>query len=321
MGRIFHSPTVWVPLLLLALMAVAPLFFPSTFYYRIFTLIGINAIVVIGLVVLLGYAGQISLGHAGFVGLGAYASAIGPAHLGLPPLLALVLGAVLSGAIAWFVGRPILKLRGLYLAVVTLGFGILVQMVLVNEAWLTGGPDGMAVEDLGLVALVKALGFKAKSAQVWYVFSGLMLILAAWVALNLRNSPTGRALRSLHDSEVAARAVGVNVARYKLIAFVVSAVFASVGGSLMALFNRFVTPDVASFIHSVELVTMSVLGGAVSVLGGIAGAALLTALPQALTALHDYETVVLGLIMMLVAIFMPEGLLPSLAKRLGRTNR
>jgi branched-chain amino acid transport system permease protein len=321
MGRIFHSPTVWVPLLLLALMAVAPLFFPSTFYYRIFTLIGINAIVVIGLVVLLGYAGQISLGHAGFVGLGAYASAIGPAHLSLPPLLALVLGAVLSGAMAWFVGRPILKLRGLYLAVVTLGFGILVQMVLVNEAWLTGGPDGMAVEDLGLVALVKALGFKAKSAQVWYVFSGLMLILAAWVALNLRNSPTGRALRSLHDSEVAARAVGVNVARYKLIAFVVSAVFASVGGSLMALFNRFVTPDVASFIHSVELVTMSVLGGAVSVLGGIAGAALLTALPQALTALHDYETVVLGLIMMLVAIFMPEGLLPSLAKRLGRTNR
>jgi branched-chain amino acid transport system permease protein len=321
MERLFQSSTLRVLLVLLVILAVAPLFFPSTFYYRIFTLISINAIVVIGLVILLGYAGQISLGHAGFVGLGAYASAIGPAHLGLPPLLALVLGAALSGAIAWFVGRPILKLRGLYLAVVTLGFGILVHMVLVNEAWLTGGPDGMAVENLGLVALVKSFGIKAKTAQVWYVFAGLMLLFAAWVALNLRDSPTGRALRSLRDSEVAARTVGVNVARYKLIAFIISAVYASVGGSLLALFNRFVTPDVASFIHSVELVTMSVLGGAASVLGGVAGSALLTSLPQVLAALHDFETVILGLIMMGVAIFLPAGLLPSLTKRFGRVGQ
>ncbi|MCF8480421.1 MAG: branched-chain amino acid ABC transporter permease [Rhodospirillum sp.] len=321
MDRFLPSPTARILLALLAILALAPLVFPSTFYYRIFTLISINAIVVIGLVILLGYAGQISLGHAGFVGLGAYANAIGPTHLGLPPLLALVLGAALSAALAWLVGRPILKLRGLYLAVVTLGFGILVQMVLVNESWLTGGPDGMAVEDLGLVSLVKALGLKMKTAQVWYVFSGLMLLLAAWVALNLRDSPTGRALRSLHDSEVAARTVGINVARYKLIAFVLSAVFASVGGSLLALFNRFVTPDVAGFIHSVELVTMSVLGGAASVLGGIAGAALLTTLPQALTVFHDFETVILGLIMMGVAIFMPDGLLPNLANRAKRTRR
>ena len=304
-------------LLILALaIALAPLLFPSAFYYRVGALIFINGLAVTGLVVLTGYAGQISLGHAGFFGIGAYACALAPAHLGLHPVLAIVFGAALSGVIAWLVGRPILRLKGYYLAVASLGFGVLVAMVLANEAWLTGGPDGIAVPDPGLRAALRGLGIEVSNAQFWYGACGLVLVVGAWLALNLYDSATGRALRALHGSEVAARTVGVDVARYKLHAFVISAVYASVAGSLLALQNRLVTPDMAGFMHSIEMVTMTVLGGAASVPGAILGAAILTALPQVLTVFQEYEMLMLGLVMMLVMIFMREGLLPSLARLL-----
>ena len=142
--------------------------------------------------------------------------------------------------------------------------------------------------------------------------------MGAFLALNLQNSPTGRALRSLHDSEVAARTIGIDVARMKLTAFVVSAVYTSVAGSLLAMMNRFVTPDIAGFMHSVELLTMTVLGGAGAVFGGFVGASILTALPQLLTVFEEYENLLLGLIMMMVMIFLREGLVPSIARRLRR---
>lgn len=312
------SPKTITLLALVALVLVAPLFFPSSFYYRVGTLMFINGLAVTGLVILIGYAGQISLGHAGFCGIGAYACALAPVHLGLPPVVAMLLGALISGALAYLVGRPILRLKGHYLAVATLGFGILIFMVLSNESWLTGGPDGMQVEDLGLRALLKSIGLSVPAAQVWYWFSGLVLLLGALLALNLHTSSTGRALRALHDSEIAARTVGVDVAYFKLMAFVISAVYASVSGSLLAMMNKFVTPDIAGFLHSVQMVTMTVLGGAGSVFGAITGASILTALPQALTVFHDYEHIVLGLIMMLVMIFLREGLVPSLIKRFSR---
>lgn len=306
-----------VTLLILTLLVVAaPFFFPSGFYYRIGALIFINAIAVTGLVILIGYAGQISLGHAGFAGIGAYACALAPEHLGLPPVAAIVLGAALSAALAWLVGKPILRLHGYYLGVATLELGILISMVLSNEAQWTGGPDGIAVPDLGLRGLLRDLGWRVGAGELWYGLAGLVMILGAWLALNLFDSPTGRALRALHGSEVAARTMGIDVARHKVHAFVVSAVYASVSGSLLALMNRLITPDVAGFMHSVQMVTMAVLGGVGSVLGAIFGATILTALPQLLTVFHQYEHMVLGLVMILVMIFLPDGLLPSLMKRL-----
>lgn len=315
------SPRHATLLILVALVVIAPALFPSGFYYRVGTLIFINALAVIGLGILMGYAGQVSLGHAGFFGLGAYAVALGPPQLGLPPAAGLVAGAVVSGVIAFVVGRPILRLKGHYLAVATLGFGVLIAMVLTNESELTGGPDGMLVDPLGIVGLVRDLGIDANSSQVWYFFAGLVMLLGAVLALNLHHSPTGRALRALHDSEVAARTIGIDVARAKLMAFTLSAVYASVSGSLLALYNMFITPDVADFLHSIELVTMTVLGGAGSVLGSVLGAALLTALPQVLTVFHEYEHIVYGLIMMLVMIFLREGLLPGLRRLVSRRAR
>ncbi len=303
-------------LALAALIALAPLFFPSSYYFRVGSLIFVNGLAVTGLVVLTGYAGQISLGHAGFVGIGAYACALAPVHLGLNPIAAAVVGAALSGGIAWLVGRPILRLKGYYLAVASLGFGALVSMVLANEAQVTGGPDGMTVPDPGLRALLKSAGLDLSNSAFWYAFSGIVLVIGAWLALNLYHSPTGRALRALHGSEVAARTVGVDVAGFKLRAFVISAFYASLSGSLLALQNKFITPDVAGYMHSIELVTMTVLGGAGSVLGAICGAMILTTLPQVLTVFQEYEQVMLGLVMMLVMIFMRDGLLPSLSRKI-----
>ncbi|MGN7868464.1 branched-chain amino acid ABC transporter permease [Paracoccus sp. 22332] len=310
------TPKTATLLVLVLLVALSPVLFPSGYYYRVGALIFVNAIAVTGIVILTGYAGQISLGHAGFAGIGAYACALAPVHLGLHPSLALVLGAAISGVLAFLVGRPILRLKGYYLGVATLGFGILVSMVLNNERQLTGGPDGMEVPDLGLRGLLKDAGLDLTNGQFWYFLCGIVLILGAWLALNLFNSPTGRALRALHGSEVAARTVGVDVARLKLQAFVISAVYASVSGSLLALQNKFITPDVAGFMHSIEMVTMAVLGGVGSVLGAIFGAAVLTLLPQVLTVFAEYEQLVLGLVMMLVMIFLPQGLLPSILRKI-----
>lgn len=301
-------------LVLAALIALSPLLFPSGYYYRVGALIFINGLAVLGMVILIGYAGQISLGHAGFAGIGGYACALAPTHLGIPPALALLLGAALSGLLAWLIGRPILRLKGYYLGVATLGFGILVSMVLMNERELTGGPDGIEVPDLGLRGLLKDWGLNLTNGEFWYALSGIVLIIGAWVVLNLYGSTTGRALRALHGSEVAARTVGMDVAQLKLKAFVISAIFASVSGSLLALQNKFVSPDIANFMHSIEMVTMAVFGGVTSVLGAIFGAAVLTLLPQALTSFADYEMMILGAIMMLVMIFMPQGLLPSIRR-------
>lgn len=305
------TPKTATLIALALLVIVSPFFFPSNYYYRVGSLIFVNALAVTGMVILTGYAGQISLGHAGFAGIGAYACALAPVHLGLHPGLAALLGAAVSGALAWLVGRPILRLKGYYLAVASLGLGILVSMMLANEAWLTKGPDGMEVPDLGLNDALEAIGIDLSNSQFWYGFSGLAMILGAWIALNLHDSPTGRALRALHGSEVAARVVGVDVARLKLQAFVISAVYASFAGSLLALQNKFITPDVAGYMHSIEMVTMAVLGGAGSVLGAFFGAAILTTLPQVLTVFAEYEQILLGLVMMLVMIFMRDGLLPS----------
>jgi branched-chain amino acid transport system permease protein len=303
------------PLLALALViAAAPLAFPSSFYFEIGASIFIAALAVVGLNLLMGFAGQVSLGHAGFWGLGAYAVAIGPAHLGIPPFASLVLGLLLSVVVAWLAGRPILRLRGHYLAVATLGFGFLVAMVLTNEAAWTGGPDGMSVARLNI------LGIVVRGSRMWYWTSAGVLLAGMWLALNIVDSPTGRALRALHDSQVAAAVNGVDVARYKLAAFTISAGYASLAGSMAAFSDAYITPTSAGFLQSIELVAMSVLGGMGSILGAVVGAAVLRALPQVLTALHDYEHVVLGLIMMLIMIFLPAGLLPAIAARLGRRS-
>jgi branched-chain amino acid transport system permease protein len=298
-------------LVMAAIVVVLPLLFPSAYYYRVAALVYVFALASIGLNLLMGFAGQVSLGHAGFMGIGAYAVAIGPTHLGLPSWLSFVAGAVLSALVAFLVGRPILRLKGHYLAVATLGFGLLLAIVFSNEARFTGGPDGMAVPRLVL------FGWSVRGAETWYWISAAGFLIGAVLALNLIESPSGRALRAIHDSEVAARVLGVDVASKKLAIFVVSAIYASVAGSCLALLNGHITPDVSGFLGSIELVAMVVLGGMGSVAGSLVGATVLVVLPQTLTFLHEYEHMVLGLIIMLVMIFLRAGIVPTLASALS----
>lgn len=298
-----------------ALIVVLPAFFPSAYYYRIGVLVFIFALAVVGLNLLMGFAGQVSLGHAGFLGIGAYSVAIGPVHLGAPSWLCLFGGALLSGIAAFLVGRPILKLKGHYLAVATLGLGLLLAIVLTNEARWTGGPDGMSVPRLVL------FGWSVRGATTWYWIAGATFVAGFVLALNLLDSPTGRALQAIHDSEIAARVLGVDVARKKLAIFVISAVYASVAGSFLALFNGYITPDAAGFLRSIELVAMVVLGGMGSIVGSLVGAIVLVVLPQALTIFHDYEQVLLGLIVMVFMIFLRRGIVPSIAAALAGRRR
>ncbi|HEY6383077.1 MAG TPA: branched-chain amino acid ABC transporter permease [Pseudolabrys sp.] len=295
------------PIAVAAIFVSIPWFFPSAYYYRVGALVFIFALAVAGLNLLMGFAGQVSLGHAGFLGIGAYSVAIGPAHFGVPSWLCLFAGAALSAAVAFLVGRPILRLKGHYLAVATLGFGLLVAIVLTNEAGLTGGPDGMAVPRLSV------FGWSVRGSVVWYWVAGTTFVVGFVLALNVMESPTGRALQAIHDSEIAARVLGIDVARKKLTVFIISAVYASVAGSYLALFNGHVTPDVAGFLRSIELVAMVVLGGMGSILGSLVGAGLLVVLPQTLTIFHEYEQALLGLILIVFMIFLRRGIVPSLA--------
>jgi branched-chain amino acid transport system permease protein len=298
-----------------AVIVVLPIFFPSAYYYRIGALVLIFALAVVGLNLLMGFAGQVSLGHAGFLGIGAYSVAIGPVHFGVPSWLCLFAGAALSGAVAFAVGRPILRLKGHYLAVATLGFGLLVAIVLTNEAGWTSGPDGMTVPGLTL------FGWRVRGSETWYWIAGATFVGGFVLALNLMGSPTGRALQAIHDSEIAARVLGIDVARKKLAIFIISAMYASVAGSYLALFNAYITPDVAGFLRSIELVAMVVLGGMGSIVGSLVGAAVLVILPQALTIFHEYEQALLGLIVMVFMIFLRRGIVPSIAALLAGWRR
>jgi branched-chain amino acid transport system permease protein len=301
-------------LVLGVVVAGLPALLPNDFYYDLATKIFLNAVVCVGLNLLVGYAGQISLGHAGFYALGAYASAILTSALQWPGPLAVLAGAVGVGLIAFTIARPVLTLKGHYLAMATLGLGVIVSIVLNREIWLTGGPDGMTVP--GLVVF----GQRLVGNRLWYWIAAAAMVLAVVLALNLIDSPAGRALRALHGSEIAAEAIGVDVTGYKVRVFVLSAVFASVAGSLYAHADRFVTPAEAGFLRSIEFVTMIVLGGLASTYGAVVGAAILTMLPQLLAGLADYEHVIFGAILMGVMVFLPRGIVPTLAARWRRDS-
>jgi branched-chain amino acid transport system permease protein len=299
-----------------ALILAAPLAFKGGYLMNVLVFVGINTMLAIGLNLLLGYAGQISLGHAGFFGLGAYISGILTATCNWNPWLAMPLAALIVGALAFMIGFPILKLKGHYLAMATLGLGIIIYIIFNETIDLTGGPSGMS----GIPNL--AIGDFAFDSDVknYYLIWAVPLA-SVLLTLNLANSRVGRALRAVHDSEVAARVVGVNARLLKVQIFALSAVISSIAGSLYAHTMTFVSPASFGFNFSVELLTMVVIGGLGSIYGSFLGAALLTLLPEFLRAAHDYDIIIYGGLLMLMVMFMPGGLvrgIPELYRRLTR---
>jgi branched-chain amino acid transport system permease protein len=281
-------------------------------YTDIMVFAGIYCLITIGLSLLMGYAGQISLGHAAFYGIGAYVSAILTIQYGLNPWVCMCLGMAVTAAVALLVGVPSLKLKGHYLAMATLAFGIIVFIIFNEETEWTGGPDGMA----GIPGL-SLLGFDFSSVERYYYLVWGIVLAAFVFTVNVIQSGTGRALRAIHASEPAASAMGVDVFRFKILVFVYSAVLASLAGSLYAHYLNFVNPSTFDLFFSIKLLIMIALGGMHNIWGAVIGACLITFLSyEWLHYFEEFEIIVYGAILLLVTVFLPKGLagVPGIVK-------
>jgi branched-chain amino acid transport system permease protein len=300
----------WIYFLGLAgIVALLPFIIRGGYYLLVLNIIAINGLVVLGLNLLIGFAGQISLGHAAFFGMGAYFSAIFTTMYNTPPWPTLLVVMVFTALVAYLLGIPTLRLAGHYLVMATLGFNIILYVLMVQMEYWTGGPSGFA----GIPPLhLGSLPIQGDLHYYWLLWSFLLLIF--FVSLNLVDSRVGRALRAIHENELVANALGVNTERYKVIIFAISAAYASLAGSLYAHYLSFISPKTFDIFYSVQIVTMVVVGGIGNLWGGLLGAAVLTALPEVLHGMRDYALLFYGLILMGVLVFFPEGLLPGLVK-------
>ncbi len=289
------------------LIFAAPLFLRNNYYLMVLNVAAVNIIVVIGLNLLVGYAGQISIGHAAFVGMGAYLSGVLTATLGFPPWPTILLGLIVTGSVAYLIGIPTLKLEGHYLVMATLGFNVIVYIVMIQLDRITGGPSGFpGIPHLSIGGLI----FNS-DRRTYYLLWGLSIAVLI-LSLNLIHSRVGRAMVALSHNEIAARCSGIDTERYKINIFVMSAVLASLAGSLYAHYISFISPGTFSIFYSLQLVTMVLVGGMGSLWGSVFGTVLLTSLPEFLHGVKEYNILVYGVILMTVLVFFPEGLFPGI---------
>jgi len=273
-------------------------------YMDVMVFVGIYSILTIALCLLMGYAGQISLGHASFFGIGAYVSGIITTKYGINPWWCILMGMAVSAIVALIIGAPSLKLRGHYLAMATLAFCIIITIVFNENAAWTGGPDGLA-----FIPGIAVFGYPVDSIAKYYYLVWSFVLVTLLLSLNIIRSRIGRAMRSIHGSELAAGTMGVNVSRYKIWVFVFSAVLASVAGSLYAHYLNFVNPASFDLFVSIKLLIMIILGGMHSVWGAIVGAALISFLNyEWLHYFEEAEGMIYGLIILVIMIFLPNGL-------------
>lgn len=281
-------------------------------YPDIMVFMGIYCLITIGLSLLMGYAGQMSLCQAAFYGIGAYVSGILTSRYGLNPWLCMGIGMIISGLVALLVGQPSLKLKGYYLAMATMAFGIIVFIIFSEEVDWTGGPDGMT----GIPGL-SLFGFQFDTTEKYYYLVWAFVFAAFVFSVNVIQSRTGRALRAIDSNEDAASAMGVDISRSKVIVFIYGAVQASLAGSLYAHYLNFINPSTFDFFFSLKLIIMIALGGIHEIWGAIIGAGLITFLSyEWLHFFEEFEIIVYGGILLLVTIFLPNGLvgIPGIIK-------
>jgi len=276
----------------------------SPYNNTVLILVGIYIILAVSLDLLVGVAGQISVGHAAFFAIGAYTSGILTAKCEIPPLVALVCGLVLSGLVAWAIGGAVLKLKGYYLAMATLGLNAIVVKLITGFSSLTGGASGL----MGIPPF-NIFGISLEDHSHYYYFVWTMVVLVMSGSLALIKSPFGRALTALHSDETAASTLGIDASRYKLHAFIISSAFAGLAGSLFCHYMGFVAPSDFDISTSILLLVMLFLGGVGTIYGAALGAAFLKLLPEITYQFHDYELFAYGLILILVIIFLPRGIL------------
>ena len=312
-------------LLILALVLFGlPIVIPSPYILGVFILIGFYTIVCTGMSMLMGYAGQISLGHAAFYGIGAYASAFLTTKLGLGSFTGILAGTLLAALVAYLVGIPTLKLSGHYLALATLGFGVIVFIFFKQLKAFTGGLDGFS----GIPSL-NLFGLEFTTDSEYYYLVWILALIGILLARNVIQSRVGRALRSIHSSEVAADSIGVDIKKYKLQVFVMSAIYASIAGSIYAHYVSFINPNLFDTNTSINFLIMSVAGGSGCIWGGLIGAAVFVLLGEGLkevvpyittSASDQFQIVFFGFLLVVMLIYMPEGLALGF-KNLWKWNR
>lgn len=296
------------------LIGLAPLLVADRFILKVLTFVGLNALVVVGLSLLFGYAGQVSLGHAAFVGIGAYTCAFTNVKLEWPWLASFAAAGIVSAAGGLLLAIPSLRLKGHYLAMATLGFGELMTLVFVEGRAVTGGVNGFTAIPFPSVG---AFEFREPAALYWLVWGSVGV--AALVSANMVSLRPGRAMKALHGSELGAQACGVDIVGVKVRAFVASAVFAGLSGALYAGVVGFISPTVFTLSASVSFLAMAIIGGTGSLAGPLIAAALLTlvqyldavipGLPRdASSLLQEYQADIYGLAIVLVVLFAPRGI-------------
>ncbi len=263
--------------------------FWSTYSTLVFT-VGVHAMLALSIWLTLS-CGLLSLANAAFMGIGAYTAALLTLRLDWPFWAVLAAGGTAPALVALAIGVPVLRLSGVYLAMATLAFGEVVRITVLNLD-ITGGPEGLNGIPL--------------ATQGWHIL--LLLALTVYGLMRLRRSKVGRAFEAIKEDEVAARLMGIHVARYKLLAFVLGSFIAGVGGALNAHFTFFISPNEYGFENAVDFLTMAVLGGTGSLVGPVLGGTILTLLPELLRFLHDFRSLVNGAVLIIVVLFLPKGI-------------
>lgn len=289
------------------------IFVDNQFYKSILIYVMINAINASMLNILFGYTGVISLGQAAFYGIGAYTTGILTVHFGYNPLLTILIGIVIASFVAFVVGYPTLKLHGHYLAMATLGFGMIMYILFNEFSDYTGGPSGL----VGIPKL-SLFGFSLDNEDKFYVFISIFFFIFSILLELFDKSYMSYKLKFIKESEFASKSFGVNVSRVKLIVFVVVAAVTSLTGSVFALYSGFISPISFNLKYSIDIFIMATVGGLGSIVGGTLGATMLTAFPELITNFEDYEMIVYGILLLVIIMFFPQGIAGIFKKFWGR---
>jgi len=288
---------------LVFLILVFPLLYPDSFTVTLLVFVGIYVIVCTGLSLIFGFAGQLSLTQAAFYGIGAYSSALMTTKYSLPFWIGFSSSAILPALVAFIIGWPILRLKHFYLAMATLAFSEITMVFFIQEIDITGGPTGIT-----RIPPAKLFGIVFDTPVKYFFLVWILALSILWFANNLIESKIGRSLRAISDNEIAASAMGINIAAMKTFMFVMSAILAGIGGSLYVHFVSFVNPDPFSVSLSVLLVIMVAVGGVRSLWGSVLGAIFITILPSLLGAYKQYSMLIYGTILILILMFLPDGI-------------
>lgn len=295
---------VYLILLIALPLVIIALGYQTGYLIRIITMVGIYVILALGLSLILGYTGQISMGHAAFFGIGAYTSALLSLRLGFSFWLTVPIAGLVGCLFGFLLGLPTLRVKEDYLAIVTLAFGELVRLTMLNWVSLTRGPMG-----LPNIPSPSLFGHNLGTPLIMYYLCLALVLFTIFIMRRLVNSAFGREMLAIREDEIAADATGINVTRVKVIVFTLAGLFAGLAGGFFAHFNGFISPDNFSYNDSIAILLMVVLGGVDSIPGVILGATILTLLPEALRSIGAWRMVIYGLVMTIMIIVRPGGLI------------